>query len=309
MFQRLNCSGIVKDASVTPLLPVLIARTEGNPLFLEESVRTLVETRALTGERGAYRLVPQLLHLPVPATVQAVLAARIDPLYQADEEQVLQAAAVLGTDVPFAVLQVIVELPWVTVQRCLAHLHAAEFLYEMTSFPEVAYTFKHALTQEVAYHAILRQRQRHLHARAAQAIEALAAERLPEHYQALAHHYCRSGDLPRAVDYLHRAGYQAVERSAYVEAVSALRAAFRTCSPLCPKPASVTSRRLSVQMTLGTALRPTNDDDGAEKKWNGCTPVPACCVSRSETPRSSFACCGACGGCITGAATTRPCRR
>jgi class 3 adenylate cyclase/predicted ATPase len=250
------------DASVTPLLPVLIARTEGNPLFLEESVRTLVETQVLMGARGAYRLAQPLPHLPVPATVLAVLAARIDRLHP-DEKQVLQAAAVLGTDVPVAVLQATVEIPWATVQRCLAHLQAAEFLYEMTSFPEVAYTFKHALTQEVAYHAILRERQQRLHARAAQAIEALAAERLPEHYQALAHHYCRSGNLPRAVDYLHRAGHQAVERSAYAEAVSALRTALDLLTTL-PESRERHQQEISVQMTLGTALRPTNDDDGAE---------------------------------------------
>ena len=127
----------------------------------------------------------------------------------------------------------------------------------------MAYTFKHALPQEVAYHAILRLRQRRLHARAAQAIEALAAERLPEHYQALAHHYCRSGNLPRAVDYLHRAGHQAIERSAYVEAVSALRAALDLLTTL-PETRERHQQELSVQMTLGTALRPTNDDDGAE---------------------------------------------
>ena len=249
------------DASVTPLLPVLIARTEGNPLFLEESVRTLVETQVLVGKRGAYRLAQPLPQLPVPATVQAVLAARIDRL-PPEEKQVLQAAAVLGTDVPAAVLQATVELPWATVQRCLAHLHAAEFLYETTSFPEVSYTFKHALTQDVAYNAILRERQRRLHARAAQAIEALAAERLPEHYQALAHHYRRSGNLPKAVDYLHRAGHQAVERSAYVEAVSTLRAAVDLLTTL-PETRERHQQELSVLMTLGMALRPTQDDDGA----------------------------------------------
>ena len=250
------------DASVTPLLPVLIARTEGNPLFLEESVRTLVEAQVLVGERGAYRLAQPLPHLSVPATVQAVLAARIDRL-PPEEKQVLQAAAVLGTEVPAAVLQATIELPWATVQRCLAHLHTAEFLYETLSFPALAYTFKHALTQEVAYNAILRERQRRLHARAAQAIEALAAERLPEHYQALAHHYHRSGNLPRAVDYLHRAGHQAVERSAYAEAVSTLRAALDLLTAL-PETRDRHQQELSVLMTLGTALRPTTDDDGAD---------------------------------------------
>jgi predicted ATPase len=137
------------DASLAPLTPVLIARTEGNPFFLEESVRTLVETLVLVGERGAYRLAQALPSIQVPATVQAVLAARIDRL-PPEEKNLLQAAAVIGKDVPAALLQATAEVPWADVQRRLAHLQAAEFLYETRLFPELEYTFKHALTQEVA---------------------------------------------------------------------------------------------------------------------------------------------------------------
>ena len=100
-----------------------------------------------------------------------------------------------------------------------------EFIYEQPAFPESAYTFKHALTQEVAYNAVLLERRRLLHECAARAIEGLFAERLPEHYHALAHHYRRSGNTTKAIDYLHRAGQQAVERSAYAEAVGHLTTA------------------------------------------------------------------------------------
>src|SRR5262249_44106761 len=154
----------------------LIARTEGNPFFLEESVRTLVETGVLVGERGAYRLAQALPTIQVPATVQAVLAARIHPL-PPDDKRLPQTAAVIGTEVPLALLQAIAELPEDAVQRGLAHLQAAEFLYETRLFPEREYTFKHALTHEVAYNSLLLERRRVLHARIVEALDALVGDR------------------------------------------------------------------------------------------------------------------------------------
>jgi predicted ATPase len=142
------------DSSLAPLKRLLIARTEGNPFFLEESVRTLVETGVLVGEPGASQLAQAVPTIQVPATVQAVLAARIDRL-PPEEKQLLQAAAVIGTEVPLPLLQAIAELPEAALYRGLAHLQAAEFLYETRLFPERAYTFKHALTQQVAYQSLL----------------------------------------------------------------------------------------------------------------------------------------------------------
>jgi class 3 adenylate cyclase len=147
------------DPSLEPLTHLLIARTEGNPFFLEESVRTLVETGVLVGEPSTYRLAQALPTVQVPATVQAVLAARIDRL-PPEAKRLLQTAAVIGTEVPFALLQAIAELPEEGLQRGLAHLQAAEFLYETRLFPEQEYTFKHALTHEVAYGSLLLERRR-----------------------------------------------------------------------------------------------------------------------------------------------------
>jgi predicted ATPase len=147
----------------------LIARTEGNPFFLEESVQTLVETGVLVGEPGAYHLAQPVDHLQVPATVQAVLAARLDRL-SPEEKHLLQTASVIGTEVPLPLLQAIAELPETALHRGLIHLQTAEFLYETRLFPEHAYTFKHALTHEVAYGSLLLERRRVLHA---QIVEAL----------------------------------------------------------------------------------------------------------------------------------------
>ena len=116
----------------TPSL--LITRSEGNPFFLEESVRTLVETGVLVGEPEAYRLARALPTIQVPATVQAVLAARIDRL-PPEDKRLLQTAAVISTEVSLPLLQAIAELPEDALHRGLVHLQAAEFLYETRLFP------------------------------------------------------------------------------------------------------------------------------------------------------------------------------
>src|SRR5438552_11255870 len=178
------------DASLAPLKRLLIERTAGNPFFLEESVRTLVETGVLVGDPGVSRLAQALPTIQVPATVQAVLAARIDRL-PPEEKRLLQTAAVIGTEVPLALLQAIAELPEVALQSALAHLQAAEFVYETRLFPEREYTFKHALTHEVAYTSLLQERRRTLHARIVAALEVLAGDRVAEQVERLAHHALR----------------------------------------------------------------------------------------------------------------------
>ena len=146
-----------EDGTIEPLTPILIERTEGNPFFLEETVRALVETKALVGERGAYRLAKVLTDIQVPPTVQAILAARIDRL-SPEDKRLLQSAAVIGKDVPFALLAAIAEEREEELRRGLARLQAAEFLYETSLFPDLEYTFKHALTHEVAYGTLLQDR-------------------------------------------------------------------------------------------------------------------------------------------------------
>ena len=145
---------IGEDPALEPLEQVLIARTGGNPFFLEESVRTLLETNRLVGEPGAYRLAQPIDALQIPASVQAVLAARIDRLPPADK-RVLQAAAVVGQDVPLALLEAIADLPADALRASLARLRAFEFLRETIQFPSVEYTFTHALTHDVAYSSLL----------------------------------------------------------------------------------------------------------------------------------------------------------
>jgi hypothetical protein len=152
------------DRSLVPLKRLLTERTDGNPFFLEESLRALVETMALDGTPGAYRATRALGGLQMPATTQAIVAARVDRL-DTEDKRLLQAASVIGKDVSLVLLQAILDRPESELRQSLARLQAAEFLYETRLFPEVEYTFKHALTHEVTYGGLLRERRRELHTR------------------------------------------------------------------------------------------------------------------------------------------------
>jgi tetratricopeptide (TPR) repeat protein len=243
--------------SLEPLKRLLIACTEGNPFFLEESVRTLAETGMLVGTSGAYRLAQALPTIQVPATVQAVLAARIDRL-PPEEKRLLQTVAVVGTEVPVPLLQAIADMPEVTLCRGLAHLQAAEFLYETQLFPQQVYTFKHALTHEVAYGSFLLERRRALHARIVEALEALAGDRVGEQVERLASHALRGDVWDKALVYCRRAGEKALARSAHREAMGSFEQALNALSHL-PEQRTTREQAIDLRLALRSALRPLGD--------------------------------------------------
>jgi len=234
------------DPSLHPLKQLLIARTEGNPFFLEESVRTLFETKVIEGERGVYRIAKSVESIQVPATVQAVLAARIDRL-AAENKRLLQSAAVIGKDVPFVLLQAIADLSEEDLRRGLAHLRTGEFLYETSLFPELEYTFKHALTHEVSYGSLLQERRRAFHARIVEAIEKLYSDRFSEQAELLAHHAFRGELWGKAVVYLRQAGVKAASRSANREGVACFEQALNVLRHL---PQNREARELAVDLRL-----------------------------------------------------------
>ena len=240
------------DISLASLKQLLIERTEGNPFFIEESVYTLVETKWLVGERGNYRLARPIESTQVPVTVQAVLAARIDRL-PPDEKRLLQSAAVLGKDVPLVLLQAIADRSEKEISHGLTRLQAAEFLYETSLFPELEYTFKHALTHEVAYESLLQERRRVLHSRIVEAVERLYPDRLSEHVELLAHHASRGELWEKTVSYLHEAGRKAAGRSAYKEAASYFEQALEALRHL-PESHRSLEQGISVRVDLGPAL-------------------------------------------------------
>ena len=245
------------DAALGPLKQLLIERTEANPLFLEESVRALVETAALVGERGAYRPTRPVEQLKIPATVQAILAARIDRLAP-EAKRLLQAAAVIGKDVPMPLLLAIADAPEPEVRAELTHCQAAEFLYETQLFPDLEYTFKHALTHEVAYGGLLHERQRALHARITEAIERLAPESVAEQAERLAHHALRGELWEKAVAYLRQAGLRAMARAANRQAVAHLEQALGVLRRL-PETRETTELTIDIHIDLRNALLPLDD--------------------------------------------------
>jgi len=240
------------DASLPPLKHLLIEQTEGNPFFLEESVRTLVETQALTGERGAYRLLKPVEGLEIPASAKAILAARIDRLAPEDK-RLLQAASVIGKDVPFTLLQAIADESEDRLRQGLGQLQASEFLYEARLFPDLEYTFKHALTHDVSYHSLLHDRRCGLHQRILQAIEHLAPERLTENLERLAHHAFHGEVWDKAPTYLRQAGAKAFARSANREAVAFFEQALAALSHL-PQTRTMAEQAIDLRFDLRASL-------------------------------------------------------
>jgi predicted ATPase/class 3 adenylate cyclase len=223
------------DPGLQPLKTWLTVRTEGNPFFLQESIRALVETGVLAGEHGAYRLVKPIESIQLPATIHAVLAPRIDRL-PPEAKRLLQAASVIGKDVPLALLQAIADLSEDETRRHLAILQTADLLHELRLFPSMEYTFRHVLTQEVAYGTLLRERRRALHARVMEALELLLADRPGEQVESLAHHALRGEVWHRAVAYLRQAGAKAAARGVNHEAVGFLEQALGALSHLPDSP-------------------------------------------------------------------------
>ncbi len=208
------------ESGLTPLKRLVAERANGNPLFLEECVTTLVETGALAGERGAYRLTRPVLALEVPATVRATIASRIDRL-RYEDKRLLQAASVIGDAVPVRLLETVADVPGDEVRRGLDQLHAAGLLDQRALFPDLEYGFRHALVHDVAYESLLHERRRTLHARILEAIEqSYEGGRLAEQTERLAHHAFLGEAWERAVGYCREAGGRTLARMASWESVS-----------------------------------------------------------------------------------------
>lgn len=247
------------DTGLRPIKEILVERTAGNPFFLEESVRTLVETEALEGERGAYRLAKEMPAIEIPAAVETMLAARIDRLAPEDKH-LLQSAAAIGKDVPFELLLRIAEVPEEEMRRSLAHLQGAEFLYETRLYPDLEFTFNHALTHEVAYGSLLAGRRRVLDERIVDAIEELHADRLAEHVERLAHHAYRGELWERAVGYLRQSGVKVAARSAYREAAASLEQA-RVALGHLPPSDETREQGIDLRFDLRSWLQPLGEHE------------------------------------------------
>jgi class 3 adenylate cyclase/tetratricopeptide (TPR) repeat protein len=229
------------DESLGPLRELLIERTEGNPFFLEESVRELVESGALGGRRGAYRQALPLTSIRIAPTVHAVLAARMDRLAPEDKA-LLQSAAVIGKDFALPLLEAIVERSPDDVRRGLAALQESEFVYETRLFPEPEYTFRHALSHDVAYNSLLGERRRALHGRIVEGIERQAGTRAAERAERLAYHAQRAEQWEQAYRYAREAGDKAAARNDSRGALESYRQALAALARLAETPDRVAER-------------------------------------------------------------------
>jgi class 3 adenylate cyclase/predicted ATPase len=241
-----------EDATLPPLKRLIAERAAGNPFFIEEIVQALFDDGALA-RNGAITITRPLNQLRLPPTVQGILAARIDRL-AADQKDLLQTLAVIGREAPLALIAEVTALTEPKRIRLLAALQKGEFIYEQSATTH-GYLFKHALTQEVAYNSLLIESRKVLHERIGNSIESLFADRLDDHLNALAFHYSHSANTEKAIEYLGRAGQQALVRSAYADSIDSLGSAINLLQRTPDRPERI-QREILFQHALGTAWIP-----------------------------------------------------
>jgi predicted ATPase/class 3 adenylate cyclase len=238
---------------LNPLKRLITERTGGNPFFIEEIVQALFDEGALT-RNGVVKVTRSLSQLRLPPTVQGILAARIDR-QPAEHKQLLQTLAVIGRESSLGLLRQVASHADNQLEQILADLQAGEFIYEQPGASDVEYVFKHALTQEVAYNSLLIERRKQFHERAGQALESMFANQLDDHLSQLAHHYSHSDNTDKAIEYLGRAGQQAMQRSVYGDAVTCLTTAIDLLEKLPESPEQL-QRELQLQLVLSRTLSP-----------------------------------------------------
>jgi class 3 adenylate cyclase/predicted ATPase len=287
-----------ESVELNPLKRLILQRTEGNPFFIEEMVRALFDEGVLT-RNGAVKVTRSLSQLRLPPTVQGILAARIDR-QPGEHKALLQTLAVMGRESPLRVIRQMASVAEVQLERILADLQAGEFVYEQSAATDVEYVFKHALTQEVAYNSLLIERRKQLHERAGQALESMFAGQLDDHLGELARQYSHSDNSTKAIEYLGRAGQQALQRSAYADAISSLTAAIDLLQKLPDRPERIqqesgealktlpdmperAQQELSLQITRGPALIATKGYAAPEVE-KAYTRARELCQQVGETP-------------------------
>jgi predicted ATPase len=253
------------DGALGELERLIAELTAGNPLFIEEIVRALFEQGILARDGEAVVIARPLIEAKIPPTIEGIIASRIDRIPAAHKE-LIQTLAVAGRELHLGLVRMVAGMPEAELTRMLAELERGGFIYEEPAAAgEIGYSFKHALTQEVAYNSILTERRRMTHQRIAAGIEAICGGRVDDYVAELAHHYGRSGNASKAAEYLRRAAAQAAERSAYAEAVEYLRAGLKAIEQL-PAGAEREQRELELTAALGQYLIPTAGPGAAEVK-------------------------------------------
>jgi class 3 adenylate cyclase len=266
------------EPDLAPLKRIIIEKTEGNPFFMEETVQVLLDEGALV-RNGTTRLTKPLRELKIPPTVQAILAARIDRL-PAEQKDLLQTLAVIGMEFKLGLVRQVWQPPTISaiastnpdattmaltlsrkeadpeasdLESMLSELQLGEFIYEQPAIGDLEYTFKHALTHDVAYNSVLNERRRLLHERIGSRLESVYRDNLGDHLAALTYHYARSGNHEKAVGYCLLAIEQSQERGSVAEAVALFETGLDLLQKL-PDDDSRADRELDLRITAYSAL-------------------------------------------------------
>jgi len=222
---------ILEEGEVVPeLRDLILMRTTGNPLYIEELAHSLVENGSIARKGDRYVLVGKASDMLVPDTIQGIIASRMDRLEE-NLKKILQVASVIGREFFFRILQSITDMKE-DLKSHLLNLQGLELIYEKKVFPELEYIFKHALTQEVAYNSLLLKRRKEIHRKIGKAMEELFPTRLEEFYEILAYHYSRSENREKAFEYLKLSGIKATRNNSLWEAFGYYKEAIKIVGQL-----------------------------------------------------------------------------
>jgi predicted ATPase/class 3 adenylate cyclase len=243
------------------VLPQIIEKTDGVPLFVEEMTKAVLESGYLKEVDGHYELTGSLTSLAIPATLQDSLMARLDRLVTA--KAIAQYASVIGRQFSYALLREVSQLDEATLQRELSRLVEAELIYQRGLPPQATYVFKHALIQDTAYESLLRSTRQQYHQRIAQTLKERFSEMVASQPELLAYHYTEAGLGEPAIVAWQRAGHQASQRSAYKEAIGHLTQGLALLTRL-PDTEERVRAELALQAILGPVLMATKGQASPE---------------------------------------------
>jgi class 3 adenylate cyclase/tetratricopeptide (TPR) repeat protein len=263
------------DAANAELRALIVERTEGTPLFIEETIRTLVESGVLRMRSGGYELTREIREIQIPETVQSVIAARIDSL-SPKRKTLLQIASVIGSEISILLLREVVDLAEDELQKLLGELQAAQFLYQTPNAASVQLKFRHALVHEVAYGGLISAKRQMLHARVLRAMESGVEDKPQDFIESLAHHALNAALWKEAVTYLCRAGDKAVELSAYREGGAFFESALQALTHL-PQDRERIREGIDVRLKLRPIFAATAEYDRLEH-----------CLAEAETLATSI---------------------
>jgi class 3 adenylate cyclase/tetratricopeptide (TPR) repeat protein len=261
------------DAELVGIKERLIEAAQGNPLFLEECARSLIENGVLNQTDGRVRLAGSLPADFVPETITGLLAARIDRLRR-ELKEILQCAAVTGSDIKEALLGAMTGIAQLELRRSLHELQVAGFLFEKAPFPETEYAFRHSMMREVAYTSMLREQRTTLHARAVRSLEAVAVGRLDEHVERLADHAERGALWDKALEYLRRSGLKAYSLYGNADAARFFERALAVLKKLPETPENL-RQAVDLRFELRNALLPSFETDRILRSLDELEPILA----------------------------------